>query len=74
MPGGLADNVSNHNPPRMASSATVVTPVFNAAYTISAGSRSTCAPSQWRRPGNAASPNTARNAAARTRMELKKVM
>jgi hypothetical protein len=46
---------------------------FNAAYTISTGSKSTCAPSQWRRTGSVASPNTARNAAARIRMVPEKI-
>jgi len=67
-PSGLADSASNHNPPSTASSETVARSAFNAAYTISTGSKSTCAPSQWRRTGNVASPNTARNATARIRM------
>src|ERR1035441_4137626 len=65
-PSGLADRESNQSPPHSASSVTVVSPVHRAAYTMSGGSKSICAPTRWRMPLNAASQNTARKAAPKT--------
>src|SRR5206468_2334840 len=62
-PSGLAESESRSNPPNTASNATLVSPVHRLAYTINGGSKSTWACSQRAVPGNAASQNTARNAA-----------
>ncbi|MBI3874448.1 MAG: hypothetical protein HY300_00445 [Verrucomicrobia bacterium] len=68
MPSGFAESESNHSPPNTASSATVIKSVISAAYTISDGSMSTCAPIQCRRPPGNASTNTVRNAAHKMAM------
>ncbi len=45
-PREFADNASNHSPPSVASNETVTMSAFKAVYTMSPGSKSTCAPSQ----------------------------
>ena len=64
MPMGLAESESNHSPPHKASAATVGMPAVSVAYTIRAGSRSTCVPN--RRP-EADWANTTTNAVSKIR-------
>ena len=74
MPSGFAESESKNNPPATAVIVTVGKPELKAAYTISGGKISICAPSRLRTLVNADSQNTARNATSKIKIELRVLM